>query len=472
QRAPDNLSVRNAILDLLSDPYEGESVDVTPNPLTTGPNAPRALELLETLEARDHKPLAQETASTTASQPRASRPRAATRRKKTADRSSAEREIASQIRQKILEIQLDIRQYDKAVQTTLRVLQADGSQAIGLEDVLGQYLDVPNMDQPFQKNLSRVLLDDRVVERLRKMFDDSPEVLLLLHLAQVKKLLLEEAQNPVGRLLTTLSDQIRTFPPGRFNADVARNQRQYNLFCGKYMELNKRWESAAQYYKTALQMASEYSPEDSDLAGGLLAARAEAELAQTLAASAPATLKNLEDLQTLRRSQGDPLLAPAAQIEQQRASAQKLIQMQTEGNPSPLDPFLFYHIGFCLARGDLPHSAFYYFDQALKCEPPTLLRAALLFEKIRLFRLTQNHWQQWNLLSNLEPLVEFDSTREALRFLAARELLNMGRLKEAAQSLKQLTTTARSQELRGLATLELDHLQTLESDQSAADSSS
>ncbi len=462
QRAPDNLSVRNAILDLLNDPYEGESVDLVPNPVTTGPNAARALELLEALDVRDRKPLAQDAASTAPPAALPTRPR-----KKTPDHSAAERDVASRIRQKILEIQLDTRQYDKAIQTTLRVLQTDGSQAIGLEDVLGQYLDVPSMDQPLQKSLSRVLLDERVVERLRKMFDDSPEILLLLHLAQVKKLLLEEAQNPAGRLLATLGDLIRTFPPGRFNADVARNQRQYYLFCGKYMEQSKRWDSAAQYYKTASQLAADYSPEDSDLAGGLLAARAEAELAQTLAADTPTTLKRFEAMQTLVRSQGDPLLAPVSQVEQQRASAQKLLQMLPEVTSSPLEPFLLYHIGFSVARGELPHSAFYYFDRALKSELPSPLRAAILFEKARLFRLGENHWQQWNILSSLEPLVELESAREALRFLGARTLLRIGRLKEAAQILRQLAATAKSEELRGLATLELDHLETVEPDEPA-----
>jgi tetratricopeptide (TPR) repeat protein len=462
KRAPENLSVRNAILDLLNDPYEGESVDVLPNPLTSGANAARALELLDTLEARDRKPLAQETASTSVSQPRSPRPRSS-RKKKTPDHSAAEREVASRIRQKILEIQLDTKQYEKAIQTTLRVLQADGSQAIGLEDVLGQYLDVPNMDQPLQKSLSRVLLDERVLERLRKMFDDSPEILLQLHLAQAKKLLLEEAVDPVGRLLATLGDQIRTFPLGRFNADVARNQRQYYLFCGKYMEQSKRWESAAQYYKIASQLTADYSPEDADLAGGLLAARAEAELAQTLATDAT-TLKRIEDIKILLRNLGDPLLAPGAPVEQQRAGAQKLLQMFSETTPSPLDPFLLYHAGFCLARSEWPHPAYYYFDRALKSDPPPLLRAAILFEKVRLFRLGDQHWEQYNTLSNLEPLVELESAREALRYLSARTLLRLGRSKDAAQSLRQLTTTAKSQELRGLAALELEHVEASESE--------
>jgi len=457
-QAPANLSVRNAIFDLLGDPYGGESVDQAPNPLTSGGHAVQALELLEKIETADRKSL-----PTDSGPPVASRSR-----KKTPDRAAADREMASRLRQKILEIQLDTRQYDKAVQTTLRVLQADGSQAIGLEDVLMQYLDMPNVDQPLQKSLSRVLLDDRVVERLEKMFDDSPEMLIQIHLAQIKKLLLEGALNAAGRLLTKLEKEIRGFPAeARIEEGAGRDRRLYDLFLGKYMELNRRWELAAQSYQTALQLAADYSPEDTDLAGGLLAARAEAELAQTLAGQTPALLKRFDEMQALLRSQGDSLLAPASQVEQQRAGARQLIQALSSEKPSPLDPFLFYHAGVCLARGDLPHAAVHFLDRALENNPPAALRAAILFEKVRIARIGDQFWEQSVILSDLESAVESDSVREALRLQSARALLRIGHFKEAAQMLRQLAETSHSRELRELAAFELEHVEPFDTEESS-----
>jgi tetratricopeptide (TPR) repeat protein len=455
---PPSALVCEAALDLLDDPYDEESRPPWSSRFVEAGQEDEVADVLRLLEKRSE----QEPEGGDLTGPGAAL--GAGTAEEASGAETAEGRSAARVRTDLLQALVTANRLDEARDVALRILDRDGAEPLGLHDLFTFYLTADRHDARTHVLVYDVLLDPAVAPRLGDSLSNDPPLRVLASLARAKAALLEGDTDDFPGLLSAARSAFQSVPSqegvapqgGLPAQDESAGETEplqiyLYLFEAKHRERLEEWDRALEAYEAVQAMASRFCPERTGLALRLETALSEVAVGRSCGNA-------LRELQLIERGLGDALLNPTNDPPQLRVGVRNLLHLHQTSSPSPLDPFILYHVGLSLGRCGQPDAAHYYLDRALESDPTPPLRLAILWEKAGLFGTTEDWWQQWRACAAMLSLAPGPAVEDGIRLEIASSLLHLGMERQAAVLLGNLVDTTPVPHFRDTAAQMLENL--------------
>ncbi|MFP4381258.1 MAG: hypothetical protein ACLFUS_12220 [Candidatus Sumerlaeia bacterium] len=398
----------NAVLEILGNPYSDESYSRASNPFESIAYLDPVTDLLVQME----KSLRQQETG----------------------RSSPVR-VYARFYEELLKHLVRARRFEVAKDIALRRLQLDGAKAMGIPDYLYYYLESERVDTYVHNLLSKVFITDEIFPVLEAQLSEDALSIARLSLARAKLEILEGDLDESQKRLEFARNQFESFSRTDYTRKVAGLQSYLYLFAAKHNERLGLWEEAANSYRTAIALVEEYMPQNLPLYFHL-------QLSLDSLKYGPAHGSKLWQTQLILRGMGDTMLNPTNEPSHLRIGVRNLLEVFKKNSPSKLDSFLLFHIGYGLARAELPHQAAHFFDRAQQANPSRPAISAILWEKAALYETTENWLLQYESLKGLAPYMHVPAQAHAVQIKMAKPLIELGQFEEANDVLKVLKRNA------------------------------
>lgn len=427
---PGNPTIQSAILDLLDNPYEKESVVPEQNPFQDARQLDGVIDTLQRLTnaATSGSPQDRET------------------------QRDQRRAIIERLRQQLLQALLHAKRFAQARKLVPDILKSDGLEGLGTLDFLHYYVETDRRDLSADEFLGQVLLASSVAPEIEPRLKGNVTGQALLVLARIKLALQQGDLNTASSLLMA---GYKAFESswGTKTGEATRLRFYLFFYQARICEREEQWDKAVQSYRTAIALASNYSPERTDLLQDLRVAQMEVEHGK-------ATPQHLRRLLAIQRSVGAELFNPTNDPQEIRAGVTSLLELLRSSSPSPLDTFILFQIGRTLGHGENPAAAIHYLDRALQANPPNGLRVAILWEKAAVLQDTEDWWGQQNVYLAMLLLPIARAQQEAAQLNLATTCLHLGQVADGRRILQALSDGATVQVFRESAGRQLQEVDT------------
>lgn len=443
EAAPASALVRRAILDLLDDPYRGESVQNKPDPFASPDCAGAVAEVLEKLERADRVP--------------AGAP------------GHDQGSLGQRLRHALLDAEVRAGRLAEARETVRRILAIEGVDGSSLADSLRYYLEADRLEPPLHALVGRILLSQPVLERLEPALTSSRTGLVLLLLARLKSALIEGDLAAAEQLLGAGYQAFESAAGEGHGAEVAEWKPYIYVLAARYQEMRGRWGEAAESYASARLEIVRACPERGEMLFAIDAAQA---IVASVSPAGPvedmrrlvpfrfgeSTDRLRRDLLAAEHLTGDPLLWPVGEPDALEKAATEYRRIARAAEGTPLEPVALLRLGRCLGRAEQNRTALEYCNRALACEPPTTLRLAILLEKAERIGFLGDAWLQAGVYDAATRVAPDAVERDFIRLRMADALQRAGQRGEAVALYEELHAAAALESQRATAQAELGAL--------------
>lgn len=433
---PGSQLVRNAILDLLNNPYENETIGSRGNPFSEPRMQDKVIAILKDLE----KHTLAESPMDVIGQPHGT------------EEPITQGSGMDRVQQELLQRLLDSGRLNEARALALEILKKpEGAKALGVTDFLKYYLETERHERVADQLLGKVLLHPSIVPTLEKDYEKDSVSLVLLTLAQLKLTLLEGNMPVVQRRVAQTQDLFATMVTDPRSAEIEPLAYYLRLYEAKYYERLGNYPASRDAYDEAIALVEAYQTDKIGLYLELRAAQGELTRAE-------AYPEEFQRIKQVERGIGDWLLNPTDNADQLRLGLENFRDVEAKMPSTPLQPLLDFEIGLIMGRTGMGHQAFFYFDKALASNPIAALRARILWEKAAIAGLGQNWWLQLETYKQLLKAGLGAAQRDSVRLKMAAAMMQVGQVEEGRKLLIDLRTSAALPSIRDDANYQLESL--------------